>query len=98
MGSNEDPSAPLPSFLGCPAISPTGTALWPDQQADGVLGNNRPTRADGQDKGGLRAVEERGGWAGRREADQGAAPHGTQALLLSWFQIHRLTTGVRVLI
>ena len=38
MGSNEDPSAPLPSFLGCPAISPTGTALWPDQQADGVLG------------------------------------------------------------
>ena len=72
--------------------------LWPDQQADGVLDNSRPTRADGQDKGGLRAVEERGGWAGRREADQGAAPHGTQALLLSWFQIHRLTTGVRVLI
>ena len=61
MGSNEDPSAPLPYFLGCPAISPTGTALWPDQQADGVLGNSRPTRADGQDKGGLRVVEEGGG-------------------------------------
>ena len=61
MRSNDDSSAPLPSFLGCPAISPTGTALWPVQQADGVLVNSRPTRADGQDKGGLRVVEEGGG-------------------------------------
>ena len=34
---------------------------WPVQQADGVLVNSRPTRADGQDKGGLRAMEEGGG-------------------------------------
>ena len=98
MGSNEDPSAPLPSSLGCPAISPTGTTSLAGSASRRRPRRPRPTRADGQGKGGLRAVEERGGWAGRRGADQGAAPHGTQALLLSWFQIHRLTTGVRVII
>ena len=63
MGSNEDPSAPLPSFLGCPAISPTGTALWPVQQADGVLVNSRPTRA-GAGQGGSYSEGRRGriGW------------------------------------
>ena len=65
MRSNDDSSAPLPSFPGCPAISPTGTALWPDQQADGVLGNSRPTRAHWPGKGGLTAVEGGGAQAGR---------------------------------
>ena len=70
MGSNEDPSAPLPSFLGCPAISPTGTALWPDQQADGVLDNSRPPRASWPGKGGSYG----GGRRGSRRAGGAPAP------------------------
>ena len=83
--------------MPCNQLDWYGFLGWPDQQADGVLRASRPTLADGQDKGGLEQWrrEEEGLAGGRR--DQGAAPHGSQALLLSWFQIHVLTTGVRVL-
>ena len=79
-------SVPLPSFFGCPAISPTGTALWPDLRADGVLDNSRPPRAPWPGKGGLTAVEGGGAQAG---GGQTCYPRS----IASWLEYMVLSTG-----